>query len=77
MIINPHDEVLHTNAYIYIEFWEYIDGKPFDASRMDLVVRNTETGEIIPSQLKQIARALQVELEVSMKPHEKFIAEIT
>lgn len=77
VIINPHDEVLHTNAYIYIEFWEYIDGKPFDASRMDLVVRNTETGEIIPSQLKQIARALQVELEVSMKPHEKFIAEIT
>ena len=24
----------------------------FDASRMDLVVRNTETGAIIPSQLK-------------------------
>lgn len=75
LILNPHDTELHTNAYLYIEFWEYIDGKRFDVS-MPIEVRNAETGERIPSQVKQIARATQVEIELTLKPKEKLYAEI-
>lgn len=75
IILNPHEKDLHTNAFLYIEFWEYIDGRRFDVT-MPIEVRNMETGEVIPSQVKQIARATQVEIEVDLKAGEKITAEI-
>lgn len=75
IIKNPHARRLHTTAYLYIEFWEYVDGLRFDES-MPIVVRNSVTGEVLPSQVKRIARATQVEVEVDLAPGEQIRAEI-
>ena len=75
VVMNPHELAVHTRAYLYIEFWEYIDGKRFDLS-MPIVVTDSVTGEIIPSQVKQIARATQVEVELFMEPKEERKLEI-
>lgn len=69
-IINPHDYPLHTKACLYIEFWEYMDGVRYDSS-MPIEVTDAKTGEIIPSQVKQIARATQVEIEIEMAAKEE------
>lgn len=65
-VVNPHACEIHTKAYLYIEFWEYIDGVRYDSS-IPLEVVDCETGETIPCQVKQIARATQVEIEIAMK----------
>lgn len=68
-IINPHDVPVHTKACLYIEFWEYIDGIPYN-STMPIEVIDCTTGEKLSCQVKQIARATQVEVEVKMKARE-------
>lgn len=69
-VINPHNRALNTKAYLYIEFWEYIGGIHYNTS-IPIEVVDCDTGEIIPSQVKRIARAVQVEIEINMKAHEK------
>ena len=75
IIKNPHSKRLQTSCYLYIEFWEYIDGVSYDAS-MPIVVTNSKTGEILKSQVKQIARATQVDVLVDLAPGELIHAEI-
>lgn len=65
IVINPHAQHLHTTCYLYIEYWEYIDGLRYD-STMPIIVSDSETGEHLPSQVKRIARATQVEVEIDM-----------
>lgn len=74
-IINPHDCPLHTKAYLYIEFWEYVDGARYDSS-LPIEVIDCASGEKLPCQVKQIARATQIEVELSMKPREEKRVEI-
>lgn len=69
-IINPHDCPLHTKACLYIEFWEYIDGVRYQSS-MPIEVTDAVTGEKLPCQVKQIARATQVEIEIALEPKEE------
>lgn len=69
-VINPHDCSLYTKACLYIEFWEYIDGVRYDCS-LPIEVVDCATGEIIPCQVKRIARAAQIEIEISMKAKEE------
>lgn len=69
-IINPHDCPIHTKACLYIEFWEYMDGVRYNSS-MPVEVTDLLTGEKLPCQIKQIARATQVEIEVAMKAKEE------
>lgn len=69
-IINPHDVMLHTKACLYIEFWEYIEGVRYQSS-MPIVVTDVVTGEQLPCQVKQIARATQVEIELAMEAKEE------
>ncbi|MCR4960264.1 MAG: hypothetical protein K6A74_02330 [Lachnospiraceae bacterium] len=75
IIMNPHDRRVKSSCYLYIEFWEYIDGLCYDCS-MPIVVTNSETKEVLKSQVKRIARATQVEVEVDLAPGEMIQAEI-
>lgn len=69
-VVNPHDFGLRTKALLYIEFWEYIDGVRYDSS-IPIEVVDCATGEVIESQVKKIARATQVEIEIAMKAGEE------
>lgn len=68
-IINPHDHVFTGPVYLYIEFWEYIEGTKYDES-VPIRVVDAVTGEELCSQVKTIARAVQIEVEISLEPHE-------
>lgn len=69
-VINPHDCALYTKACLYIEFWEYIDGIRYNSS-MPIEVTDCATGERIPCQVKQTARATQIEIEIAMEAKEE------
>lgn len=69
-IINPHSIDLKTKVYLYIEFFEYMDGIRFSPD-LPIEVIDTETGQILKSQVKRIARATQVEVLVDMKAREE------
>ncbi|WP_026506528.1 hypothetical protein [Butyrivibrio sp. MC2013] len=75
IIINPHNRRMKTSCYLYIEFWEFVDGVSFEPS-MPIVVTNSATGEVLKSQVKRIARATMVEVEVDLAPNETIHAEI-
>lgn len=68
-VINPGDAPLATTALLYVEFWESADGVPFSKDTSFEVV-DRKTGEILPGQLKPIARAFQIEVQLTLQPHE-------
>lgn len=74
-IINPHDIPLKTTALVYIEFWEYMNGINFGLD-IPVEVINVTTKEILKHQIKQIARAIQVEVAVDMQPKEEITISI-
>lgn len=74
-IVNPHHFDIHTKAYLYIEYWEYIEGIRYSA-KMPFEVVDVKTGKVITSQVKQTARAIQVEVEVSLAAHEEKLVKI-
>ena len=74
-IVNPHDFSICTKAYLYVEYWEYMGGVRYSAS-MPMEVVDTATGERLKSQVKQISRAIQVEIEVALKAGEEKIVKI-
>ncbi len=69
-IINPHNIPLKTTALVYIEFWEYMNGINFG---LDIPVKviDVDTKEVLNHQIKQIARAIQVEVAVTLLPKEE------
>ncbi|MBS6194070.1 MAG: hypothetical protein KH828_00635 [Clostridiales bacterium] len=69
-IINPHSMDLVTKAYLYIEFWEYVEGIRYNAE-VPIEVVETATGKILKSQVKRIARATQIEVLVDLKAGEE------
>ena len=69
-IVNPHDIPLKTTALVYIEFWEYMNGINFGLD-IPVEVINVNTKEVLKHQIKQIARAIQVEVAVAMQPKEE------
>lgn len=69
-IVNPHGCELRTKALLYIGFWEYINGVQYDSS-VPIEVIDCATEEVIESQVKKIARATQVEIEITMKAGEE------
>lgn len=71
-VINPHAFKVTTRAYLYIEFWEYMNGVRYDVS-MPIEVTDCKSGTRIPCQVKQIARAVQVEIEITLAAGEERI----
>ncbi len=69
-IINPHNVDLKTRAYLYIEFWEYMEGINYSED-MPIEVVDMATGQVLKSQVKRIARATQVEVITSLKAKEE------
>lgn len=70
IVCNPHEYNIHTKAYLYIELWEYVDGVRYDSS-IPIEVVDLKTGEKIPCQVKRIARATQIEIEIFMGAKEE------
>lgn len=69
-IINPHDIPLETTAKIYIEFWEYVDGLNYSLD-VPIEVFDLATNEVIPHQVKRIARAYEIEIPLKVQPKEE------
>lgn len=57
---------LYTKVYLYIEFWEYVDGVRF-YENIPIEVVDCESGIVIPSQVKQVTRGNQVEILIDVK----------
>lgn len=74
-IINPHQVTVKAPAYLYIEYWEYVDNIRYTHD-MPLEVIDCATGAIIPSQVKPIARAYQVEILAELAPGEEKTVQI-
>ncbi|MNO57979.1 hypothetical protein D3C76_485280 [compost metagenome] len=73
-IINPHSISIKSAVPVFIEFWEYIDGKPYSLD-VPIEVVDIGSGEILSSQIKRIARAYQVDVLMDLQPgEEKVIA---
>ncbi|TDQ41123.1 glycosyl hydrolase [Aureibacillus halotolerans] len=71
-IINPHDIAVHDVVTIEIEYWEMVDGEPVN----DVNVRRRlavvdEKGNVLPSALNPISRAIEIEVEVGLSPREE------
>ncbi len=69
-VINPHPFPVRMGALLYVEFWEYIDGVMFDLNTPFEVV-DEATGQVLPSQIKRIARAYQIEALVELQAGEE------
>lgn len=69
-IVNPHGIDIKTKVYLYMEFWEYIEGVRY-GENMPIEVVDPATGEVLQSQVKWIARAMQVEVIVALKAGEE------
>lgn len=69
-ILNPHPMALRTKVYLYIEFWEYVDGIRYSED-LPIEVVDIKSGEILKSQVKRIPRATQVEVLVDLKAGEE------
>jgi hypothetical protein len=72
-IINPHGHTVTLPVRLYVEFWDYFDGVCFGADTNCEMV-NEKTGEKLDCQLTRIARAWELELVLSLKPHEELTA---
>lgn len=69
-IINPHSIDLNTKVYLYIEFWEYVEGIRYSED-IPVEVVEVETGKVLKSQVKRIARATQIEVAVKLQAGEE------
>lgn len=74
-IINPHEIPLKTTALIHVEFWEYMGGINFDLD-VPIEVIDLKTGKILPSQIKRIPRAFQIEVLVDLDAKEEIKVEV-
>ena len=74
-VINPHKLDLCLSAKLYVEFWEYIEGVPFYEAT-DFEVVEEETGKVLKSQIKRIARAFEIEVLLDMKAGEEKVLSI-
>lgn len=64
-VVNPHAFAFHGTAKLYVEFWEYVDGLPFDPSA-HVVVTDTQTGVKLPCQHHKISRAYEIEVALHL-----------
>lgn len=68
-VVNPYDTPWKGVARLYVEFWEYVDGCPFD-EQLRTVIFNATTGKRLPSQTRRIARAFETDVLVDLQPGE-------
>lgn len=69
-IINPHQITVKSPVYLYIELWEYVEGVRFSKDT-PIEVIDCVTGEVYKSQVKQIARAYEIEIVLELLPGEE------
>lgn len=69
-IINPHSIAVEAPVCLYIELWEYVEGVRFSPD-IPIEVMDLASGQVIPSQVKQIARAYEIEIVVALLPGEE------
>ena len=70
-VVNPHDMDLKTTALLYVEFWEYINGVDFNVD-VPIEVIDERTGKVLKSQVKRIARAFEIEVQIDVKAKEEY-----
>lgn len=68
-VMNPNHTALDTTALLFVEFWEYTDGVSFDEG-VPYEIIDEQSGKVLPSQIKRIPRALQIEVQLSLKANE-------
>lgn len=69
-IINPHQMTVKSPVYLYIELWEYVEGVRFSKDT-PIEVIDCATGQRLASQVKQIARAYEIEIVPELLPGEE------
>lgn len=69
LLVNPHEEMMNSTVNLYIEHWEYLNGRIYD-NAMPIAVIDCVTGKKLPCQVKRIARATQVEVSVRLRDGE-------
>lgn len=68
-IVNPHGIEVRLPVYLYIELWEYVQGRRYSRA-IPVEVIDEDTGERILPQVSETARAYQVEIVPRLGPGE-------
>ncbi len=69
-VVNPHDFPFTYKVNLFCELWEYLEGVKF-SEKLAFEVVDRKTGNVVPHQLRKIARAYQIEIVVPFEAKEK------
>ncbi|MBQ6564391.1 MAG: glycosyl hydrolase [Clostridia bacterium] len=74
-IMNPHPFAVQDRATVILDHWENVDGMVIDGLDR-LALRNTQTGELLPSQWRPASRGSAVETALILGPGESVDVEV-
>lgn len=75
-VINPQSVTRTDSVHLYIEHWEDVEGVGVDILLQNLEVVDEATGKVLPSQVREIARAKEVEVVLELAGLEERILRI-
>ncbi|MBM5607826.1 glycosyl hydrolase [Listeria ivanovii] len=75
-VINPQAVARTDSVCLYIEHWEDVEGAGVDILLQNIEVVDEATGEILPSQVREIARAKEVEVVLELAGLEERILHV-
>ncbi|MBC2263549.1 glycosyl hydrolase [Listeria booriae] len=75
-VINPQATKRKDSVRLYIEHWEDVEGVAVDILLQNMEVVDEQTGNVLPSQVRDIARAKEVEVVIELDALEERILRI-
>ncbi len=75
-VINPLGIKRTDSVCLYVEHWEDVEGVEVDILLQNMEVVDEKTGQVLPSQVREIARAKEVEVVISLEAFEERILRI-
>ncbi|MBC1582281.1 glycoside hydrolase family 38 N-terminal domain-containing protein [Listeria seeligeri] len=75
-VINPQATTRTDSVCLYIEHWEDVEGAGVDILLQNIEVVDEATGKVLPSQVREIARAKEVEVVLELAALEERILRV-
>ncbi|HAB0010299.1 TPA_asm: glycosyl hydrolase [Listeria monocytogenes] len=75
-VINPQTTTRTDSVHLYIEHWEDVEGVAVDVLLQNLEVVDEKTGKVLPTQVREIARAKEIEVVLELEALEERILRV-
>ncbi|WP_088839152.1 glycoside hydrolase family 38 C-terminal domain-containing protein [Listeria sp. ILCC792] len=75
-VINPLGIARTDSVCLYIEHWEDVEGVGVDLLLQNMEVVDEKTGQVLPTQIREIARAKEIEVVLALEAFEERILRI-